>query len=157
MSDEGKYKATMTRAQWRETYLKCQVVPPQHRDAERWMGDACAEIHDVAEVEIKVASGRIEMKEFKDRRGDETVDLMLSINAIRGIKYACTRTLLGYGDLLPANRITRAVILDSLRHVGPGQKVMKKVVEESKLPDSNVVDDGLDLDEPVQETEKKGA
>lgn len=157
MSDEGKFKATMTRAQWRETYLKCQVVPPQHRDAERWMGDACAEIHDVAEVEIKVATGRIEMKEFKDRRGDESVELKLSINAIRGIKYACTRTLLGYGELLPANRITRAMILESLRYVGPGQKVMKKVMEESKLPDSNVVDDGLDLEsEPEVAPEKKG-
>lgn len=145
MVDGGKYQATMTRSQWRETYLRCQVVPPQHRDAERWMGDACAEIHDVAEVDLKVSTGEIKMKNFEDRRGDEPVELMLSVNAIRGVKYAAIRTLLGYGQLLPANRITRATILDSLRLVGPDQKVMKKVVEESKLPDNRGGDDDLDL------------
>ena len=156
MGDEGKIKATMTRAQWREVYLRCQVVPPTTHETDRWMGDACAETHDVAEVTIKTTTGEIKAKPFEDKRGEESVTLLLSVNAVRGIKYSSAKTLTGYNAgnaaFPPSNRLSRAVILESLRGVGPDQKIMKQVMNESKLPDGSTIEEGDELESMVEKT-----
>ena len=154
MADEGKIKATMTRSQWRETYLRCQTVPPTTRETDRWMGDACSELHDTAEIAMKTSTGEIKAKPFEDKRGEESVTLLLSINAVRGIKHADIRTLTGYNagnaEFPPAARFAKAVILESLKNIGPDQKVMKQVMNEAKLRESSTLDEGDSLDELVE-------
>ena len=156
MGDEGKIKATMTRAQWREAYLRAQIVPPHTRETERWMGDLCAETHDVAEVTINPATVQITMKEFEaPKKATDLVTLPLSINAVRGLKWSATRTITGYkvGNevLPPLNRISRMGVLDALKGVGPDQKIMKQVLNEAKLPtDESVIDQGDELESMVE-------
>lgn len=151
-----KYKATMTRFQWRETYIRCQVVPPTHRESDAWLADVLKETHDVAEVIVKASTGDVKAKPFENKRGEEPVTLDLSLSAIRGIKFAAIRALLGYnsqGGAVPAaNRLAKATILDSLKDVGPDGAILKKVLKEAKLPESHEADDGDDLFGDEEET-----
>lgn len=159
MADEGKIKATMTRQQWREVYLRAQVVPPSTRETDRWMADLCAETCDVAEVTVNPATVQIQMKEFEaPKKASDPVTLLLSINAVRGLKWSATRTITGYkvGNevLPPLNRLSRTGILDSLKAVGPDEKILKQVVKEAQLPASDTVDEGDELAEMVEKTEQ---
>lgn len=164
MGDEGKIKATMTRAQWRETYLRAQIVPPHTRETERWMGDLCAETHDVAEVTINPATVQITMKEFEaPKKAADLVTLSLTINAVRGLKWSVTRTITGYkvGNevLPPLNRISRMGVLDSLKGVGPDEKIMRQVVKEAQLPSGDTINEDDELETIVENRrteEKKG-
>lgn len=153
---EVKYEATMSRDQWRQTFIRCQITEPTHRATMQWLARACEETFDVAEVTVKVADGTIKAKPFADGKGSERVTLTLSRGAVQGIKFAAISDILGAGrGGKPASMLSRSQILDSLRDVGPGGTLLRLVTKESELPESKDLDeDELDL-EPKKAEEVK--
>ena len=148
---EVKYDATMSRDQWRQMFIRCQITPPTHRATTQWLARVCEETFDVAEVTINAADGTIKAKPFTDGKGAERVTLILSRSAVQGIKFASIAAILGGGQQPPASMLARSQILDALREVGPGGTLMRLVAKESELPESK------DLEEDELNLEPEGA
>jgi hypothetical protein len=151
MVDNGvQYKASMTRKQWRETFVRCQMVPPAHRASSKWLEDACAETFEVAEVTINVAKGDMLTKEFEKGKAEDRVELTLSRSAVLGVKFASIQYIMGFSKQPAASMFMRATILDSLKEVGPNGTLMRMVIKESALPESPDLDENeLDLEKKV--------
>lgn len=154
---EVTYEATMTREQWRRTFVRCQITPPPHNSAIAWLSRACEETFEVAEVTVNATKGNVTEKGWDGRRGDELVKLTLSRTAVLGIKLSAITALMGGPQREPANLLQRAHILDSLRLVGPGGTLLRLVTKEAKLPENqDLEEDELDL-EPKAEEKKAEA
>lgn len=156
---EVKYKATMTREQWRQTFLRAETSTPPHKAALRWLSALAAETHELAEVTVRVSTGGISAKPFEKERGAERVEQELSRDAVLGIKLSAIQTMLGNGtkEGPPANLLLRSNVLASLKDVGPAGTLLRLVEKEAILPDSADLDeDELDL-EPEAEKAKAEA
>lgn len=141
MSDPNvKYKGTTTRAQWRSLYLKCESVSPKNRVVQRWLSVAASELFDVAEVRIK--PGGINAKRME--KPTEQVTLELSRDCVKGIQHAVIDTLLGTTSGMPAANAERRDLLDAVKDIGPGGKLVRLIEKEAKLPDSDDLDDDED-------------
>src|SRR3990167_6080840 len=138
MSDKHgvKYKATMSRDQWRATNLRAETANPPHKAALRWFSALAAETYEVADVTMNVSSGEITAKSFGKEKGSERVELELSRDAVLGIKLSAIQTLLGDGkNVPPANLLLRKQTLDSIKDVGPAGALLRLVEKEAVLPD----------------------
>ena len=161
MADDNanvKYKATMTREQWRNMYVKCENSPLGHRATLTWLSAATAELFDVAEVIQKASSGKMMVKPFEKGKPEDPVTLELSRNAVQGIKLVSIRALVGGeatqggGVTQPASLFNRKYIFDSLRGVGPNETLLRLVQKEAVLPETADLDEAeLDLDEKPKE------
>lgn len=149
MANEIRYPAKMTREQWRQTYLRAETMNPRNKAEQRWLSALASETHDLAEVTIRLATGRVSAKPFDEERGAEVVERELSRDAVLGIKATAIQVLTGgYGNppAPPASRLDRMTVLDSIKDVGPAGTLMRLVEKEAVLKDSPDLDEEeLDL------------
>lgn len=164
MANDVRYKAAMTRQQWRDTFLRAETTNPPHKAALRWVSSLAAEIHEVAEVTIRAATGAMTIKPFEKERASERVELELSRDAVLGIKLIAIKVISGERErdgswkFTPANLLERASLLASLKEVGPGGTLLRLVEKEAVLPDSNDLDEEeLDLEPEGEKGTKKAA
>jgi len=146
MSDPAiKYKGTATRAQWRALFMKAEIVPPDHRAAQKWTASTCAQLFDVAKVTIK-SGGVLTGRQFEAHEAHELVTLELSRDAVLGIKYAVIKALTGFGTVLPAGHLEREDLLNACRGIGPEEKLLHLIESEAKLPEMPDKADALELE-----------
>lgn len=141
------FEATMAKSQWRNLYIKVEITSPKHKAAQRWLAAAASELFDVAEVKIK-AGGDLKAKPFVGDAGAQKVTLVLSQDAVLGIKYAVVASLNGTAapDRGPSNLLERRDLLASCEGVGANGGLRKLVEKEAKLPEDEDLDEGAELE-----------
>lgn len=135
-----KYKATMARARWRALYSLAEKINPSHKASQAWLTATAAELFEIAEVKIK-AGGNIFGKPFDAKRSEELVTLELTRAAVLGIKFSVIEKLKGDENRKPASLNERRDLLEAVSGIGPDGKLRRLVEAESKLPESDDLED----------------
>lgn len=158
MSDQEngkiKYRSTMARLRWRNLYIKCEVVNPSHKASQRWLAAAASELFDVAEVTFKTGGTLMAKTDFEKGKPDELVTLELTRDAVLGIKHAVKEIIQGTRERPPASQLERRELFESCQGIGPDGIFARIVEKEAKLPDSEDLEEGSELNEMDKKPEK---
>ncbi len=128
-----KYKARLTKIQWRNLYGDVQTAKPGNRSQDDWLSAANRETEPLAAVVVSIA--RAQFLPIPDP--EVFVEKMLSFEATCGAKLALIQAAAG------ANFRKRETIRETAR--GFGDEFAKIVEKQTALEDSKDLDENAEL------------
>ncbi len=144
MASPKRYRASLRRVHIRTIWMYVQGVKSENRTQEDWLSAANRELLPYTDVSIK-PGGRVSMVNME--KPDEKVTLLLSFDAMCGIKHAVVQVSKN------ASFREREDILEAMGGFGP--EFAEKVRKLAKLPESPDQEDEKELEGVPCEPELK--